>query len=259
MTQASMLHLQGNKINSQRINKALRLMQSTSPSYLLLASLDAARKQMAIRGEELINHSLKLADTAIAEIAKIPGLSVLEFEPIPGFKYLDRTRLTVDVSQLNITGYEADEILHQHLGVTCELPLLNHLTFIITFGNTEQDIQKLIGALKTLAKSYSNPSKTILSKTFNTPPSSTLKLSPREAYFAPTETVSLSKSCDRICGELICPYPPGIPVLMPGEVITKEAIKYLQQIRISGGIITGCKDETLNNIEVISKKEEVRG
>ena len=253
MTQASMLHLQGNKIDSQRISKALQLMQSTSPSYLLLASLDAARKQMAIEGTELMSYSLNLADTAIAEISQIPGLSVLEWEQKPGFKYLDRTRLTVDVSQLGITGYEADEILHQHLGVTCELPLLKHLTFIITFGNTDKDIEKLIAALKTLSKSYSNSAQTSVSTTFNTPPDSMLQLSPREAYFAPTETIPLKESGDRICGELICPYPPGIPALMPGEVITQQAIDYLQQILDSGAIITGCKDENLKNIEVINK------
>ena len=252
MTQASMLHLQGNKIKPQQLNKALQLTQSTSPSYLLLASLDVARKQMATQGKELMSYSLKLADMAIAKIAQIPGLSVLKFESLPGFKYLDRTRLTVDVSQLGITGYEADEILHQQLGVTCELPLLRHLTFIITFGNTESDIQRLIKALTILANDYRQPlaNLNLLASDyiFTTPQ---LALSPREAYFAATETIPLTQSSDRICGELICPYPPGIPVLMPGEVITKEAIAYLQKTIASGGVITGCKDETLKMIEVI--------
>lgn len=250
MTQAAMLHLQGDKIVPQRISKALQLMQSTSPSYILLASLDAARKQMAVEGRELMSKALNLADEAREAISQIPKLSVLEFTPRSGFKDLDRTRLTVDITQLGITGYEADEILHQKSGVTCELPLLHHLTFIITFGNTEKDIDKLIQALTILSADYSKKISSVVPKTSVLPPSY-LKISPREAYFAATETIPLAESSDRICGELICPYPPGIPILMPGEVITQEAIDYLQQVLKSGGVITGCSDETLTTITVV--------
>ena len=253
MTQASMLHIRGTKIDSRQVNKALQLVQSTSPSYLLLASLDAARKQMAIEGQQLMDKTLRLADLARKAITEIPGLSVVEYSRRSGFKYLDRTRLTVDISQLGITGYEADSILHEQLGVTCELPLLRHLTFIITFGNDRDDITELIEAFTTLSQSYySVPSQSsnISSLSANLPiPRS--PLSPREAYFAPTETIPFLQSRDRICGELICPYPPGIPILMPGEVITKEAIDYLQQVSKSGGVITGCSDETLATISVI--------
>jgi arginine decarboxylase len=252
MTQASMLHLKGNRIDPQRISKALQLVQSTSPSYILLASLDAARKQMALEGEALMSKTLELANLAREKIAKIPKLSVLEFTPQPGFKYLDLTRLTVDISQLGITGYEADEILHQQLGVTCELPLFQHLTFIITFGNTQQDIEKLIQALTNLSGvSPDNSSLSPHPSSFIRHPSSVIKLSPRQAYFATTETISLAQSSDRICGELICPYPPGIPILMPGEIITTEAIEYLQRVLKLGGVITGCSDESLANILVI--------
>ncbi|VEP13700.1 Arginine/lysine/ornithine decarboxylase [Hyella patelloides LEGE 07179] len=250
MTQASMLHLRGTRINPQRISKALQIMQSTSPSYILLASLDAARKQMALQGEQFMEKALELADLARENIANIPKLSVLEFSPKPGFKHLDKTRLTVDIRELGITGYEADEILHQQLGVTCELPLLYHLTFIITFGNNQQDIEKLIQGFVTLC-STTNQNKQSSSPATITPSTPKLQLSPREAYFAATETIPLSEASDRISGELICPYPPGIPVLMPGEVITSEAIDYLQKVLNSGGIITGCSDETLTNISVI--------
>ena len=249
MTQASMLHVQGDRIDPQRISRALQLLQSTSPSYLLLASLDAARKQMATVGRTLMNHALYLAERARKEIAKIPKLSVLEFSPQPGFAYLDPTRLTVDVSQLGITGYSADEILHDRFGVTCELPLLNHLTFIITFGNTEQDIDRLITAFKTLAQSHA-VGQLPLNLNVALPPTE-LKLTPREAYFAETEPVTLEQANGRICGELICPYPPGIPVLMPGEAITTEAVEYLRKILDSGGVITGSKDSSLRTLEVI--------
>ncbi|MGF1539540.1 MAG: aminotransferase class I/II-fold pyridoxal phosphate-dependent enzyme [Pleurocapsa sp.] len=250
MTQASMLHLQGTRISDRAINKTLQLLQSTSPSYLLLASLDAARQQMAVAGKELMTQTLALADTARKQLAEIEGISILNNLNRPGFNYLDRTRLTINISKLGITGYQADEILHQQLKVTCELPLLQHLTLIISLGNTPQDIQNLIHAFDTLT-SFSIPHFPSPIPHFPLPiPHS--PITPRQAYFAPTETIPVEISRDRLCAELICPYPPGIPILMPGEIITTDAINYLQQVIHSGGRITGCSDPNLKTIEVIS-------
>jgi len=260
MTQASMMHLQGNRIDSQRILRALQLSESTSPSYILLASLDAARKQMALEGRDLMSKALNLAESARSSLAKISPLKVLEFCSQPGFKYLDRTRLTIDISALGITGYEADEILHEQLGVTCELPTLSHLTFIITFGNSQRDIERLVEALKTVASSYSSGSDVaevdlnsaaLVEGDLSLERSSSLELSPRDAYFAKTETIALVEAGDRLSGELVCPYPPGIPVLMPGEIITTGVINYLQKVLASGGVISGCSDPTLATIKVI--------
>ena len=267
MTQASMLHIQGNKVCSQRISKALALVQSTSPSYLLLASLDAARQQMATEGKQLMSKTIAIAREARKEIAKIGKLSVLNSTQQPGCKYLDPTRLTINISQLGITGFEVDEILHKQLGVTCELPLLQHLTFIISLGNTAEDIQKLIQACKSLPSStpilhhspisplpyFSTP---ILPHSHTSPlpyfPTPTPPLSsPRDAYFASTETTPIEQAGARLCAELICPYPPGIPLLMPGEAISIEVIDYLKQIVAAGGTITGCKDPTFKTIETL--------
>jgi arginine decarboxylase len=309
MTQASMLHVKGDRIDIQKINKALQLVQSTSPSYILLASLDAARQQIALHGKELMTQTLQLAEKARSRISQIPGLSVLEPLNTPGFAALDRTRLTVKVSDLGITGFAADEIMHSHLAVTAELPMPQHLTFIISLGNTESDIDNLVKACTLLKvtsdtivnKSFmdgqdAHPTKkltlckigkmpviesgtgilpviesgtgilpvikngvisqleTITKKEdeilphrrFSPPP-----LSPREAFFSSTETVPADKAVDRLCAELICPYPPGIPVLMPGEIITPEAVDYLQQVLTAGGKITGCSDRGLQTLKVV--------
>ena len=250
MTLASMLHIKGDCICSQRVSKALGLVQSTSPSYLLLASLDAARQQMASEGKKLMTKTIELATEARKGIATIPNISILEPNIDSGCHHTDITRLTINVSQLGITGFEADEILHE-LGVTCELPLLNHLTFIISLGNTSQDIQQLIRACQTLSNASANPLRQLPSPPV--PQSSNLPVfkSPRDAYFAVTETIPISEASDRLCGELICPYPPGIPLLMPGEIITTEAIEYLQQILAAGGTITGCNDTTFQTIQVL--------
>ncbi|MCA1994124.1 MAG: aminotransferase class I/II-fold pyridoxal phosphate-dependent enzyme, partial [Coleofasciculus sp. S288] len=152
MTQASMLHVQGSRIERGRLSKALQLVQSTSPSYLLLASLDAARQQMALYGEQWMTQTLHLAEDARTQIGQIPGLSVLEPVNTPGFFALDRTRLTVSVTELGLSGFEADELFHQHLGVTAELPTLQHLTFIISLGNTAADIKQLVQAFTTISQ-----------------------------------------------------------------------------------------------------------
>jgi arginine decarboxylase len=253
LTQSSMVHLQGDRVCHQRMSKALQLVQSTSPSYLLLASLDAARQQMATVGNELMSEAIALAKIASIKIAEIPRLSVFNPKIQPGCHHLDPTRLTIDISQLGITGFAADEILHEQLGVTCELPLLRHLTFIISLGNTSADIQQLIAAISVLSSRFPDPSYqlSVISYQLSAISSPSAIVSPRQAYFSATETIPIEQGSDRLCGELICPYPPGIPLLMPGELITREAIEYLQQIVAAGATITGCKDPTLQTIQAL--------
>ena len=263
LTQASMLHVQGNRVDRERLSKSLQLVQSTSPSYLLLASLDAARQQMALQGEQLMTQTLYLAQEARSKISQIPGLSVLEPVNTPGFFALDRTRLVVRISELGLSGFEADEIFHQQLGVTAELPTLEHLTFIISLGNTQADIQHLVQAFTTITQEYYHPKcithlRDVIqqwkAEMLFVHPSSFIihpALSPREAFFAPTETLPVDQTLDRISAEWVCPYPPGIPALMPGEMINPAAIEYLQQVLILGGTLTGCSDPSLKTLKVV--------
>jgi arginine decarboxylase len=254
MTQASMMHLKGSRINGDRLHRALQMVQTTSPSYLLLASLDAARRQIATQGEALMARTLELARDARTRIAGIPGLSVWEMPTpeIEGCFALDATRVTVKVTELGISGYEADEILHEQLGVTAELALPNHLTFMISLGNTAVDIDRLIAALTTLSHRFPL-SQTEVSNPFPIPhsPFPIPLFSPREAFFAPVETIAIAASIGRASAELICPYPPGIPVLMPGEEITQEAIDLLQNILRLGGHLSGCTDTELQTLQVV--------
>lgn len=242
LTQASMLHVQGSRIDRDRISRALQLVQSTSPNYLLLASLDAARAQMATQGKELMSRSLELANRARSNLK-----SILEFVPSPGCFAVDRTRVTITVSHLGLDGFAADELL-QSYGVTAEFPSLQHLTFIVSLGNTEADIDRLIEACGRLP--IGEPTSLIpanIEHSFSVPP-----LSPREAFFAASRSVSLESAIDQISAELVCPYPPGIPVLIPGERITKSAIAQLQSVLQVGGFISGCSDPTLNRLKVVS-------
>ncbi|OCQ89046.1 arginine decarboxylase [Nostoc sp. MBR 210] len=251
MTQASMLHIQGERIDSDRISKALQLVQSTSPSYILLASLDAARQQMALNGEQLMSRTLQLADIARNQISQIPGLAILSPKLSPGFRELDRTRLTINVSKLGLTGFEAEELFDENLGVTAEFASLHNLTFIISLGNTINDIEQLIQACQILAEKYHRHKVVIQTPLEQNFAEYTVQVSPRTAFFATHETLPIEQTSDRICAEIVCPYPPGIPVLMPGELITKAALSYLQQIQAMGGIISGCADPSLQTLKVV--------
>lgn len=256
MTQASMLHVQGHRIDIERASKALQLLQSTSPSYLLLASLDAARQQMAIYGESLMSRTLQLAAVARTKISQIPGLSILELPPkkSSGFVDLDKTRLTVNVTGLGLTGFAAEEILDEKLGVTAEFSSLQYLTFIISLGNTSADIEQLVQAFTTLAKITPLTVKHQICKYKNDAMiRGIIGISPREAFFAVSEILPLDETNKRICAEIVCPYPPGIPVLMPGEIITKPSLEYLQQIQAMGGFISGCADPSLKSLKVVKK------
>jgi arginine/lysine/ornithine decarboxylase len=254
MTQASMLHFQGKRIDIDRVNKALQLVQSTSPSFILLASLDAARQQMAIHGEKLMSQTLYLAEEARIKINQIPGLStpLINSKKSPGFMDLDQTRLTVNVSKIKFTGFASEEILDKKFHVTPEFSSWQNLTFIISLGNTKADIQKLIQGLNNLTHVIPLTSECQPCNNINDAMiASIMSISPREAFFANSEVIPIAETQERICAEIICPYPPGIPVLMPGEIITKSALEYLQEIQNMGGFISGCADETLQTVKVV--------
>jgi arginine decarboxylase len=258
-TQAAMLHVQGNRINRDRLSKALQMVQSSSPNYLLLASLDAARQQMATQGEVLMAQTLQLAAQAKQHLSQIPGLAVLAAKHAnsPGFSSLDPTRLTVDVTKLGLTGFAADEILHSELGVTAELPSLHHLTFIISVGNTQPEIGRLVQAFQKLTERQlqkTEQQNAITALPHSIDRTTLPACSPRAAFFATSQIVPIEAAIGCISAELVCPYPPGIPILFPGEAVTLEAIHYLQQVLTHGGILTGCADSSLTTLKVVCGK-----
>jgi arginine decarboxylase len=249
LTQAAMLHVNGELIDIDRVDRCLQILQTSSPSYLLLASLDSAQAQMAAYGRELLDHTLALTAKARSELCNIPGLLALDFTSIQvGCRYFDPTRLTITVDELGYSGYGADEILCEKYRVVAEMPSPRHLTFIISIGNRAWDIEMLIAGLRGLVQQALPPLKVL-----HSPLAIDVDLAvmtPREAFFAAQEMVPIEEAIGRIAAELICPYPPGIPVLLPGERITAESLGYLQYIQQLGGEIVGG-DTTLQAIRVV--------
>ncbi|CAN1209304.1 aminotransferase class V-fold PLP-dependent enzyme [Tumidithrix helvetica PCC 7403] len=254
LTQASMLHLQGNAIASDRVSQALQLVQSTSPNLMLLTSLDVARRQMALHGCELLDRTIALANQARSQISQVQGFSTFDRSQV---RTLDPTRLTVMVDpRLGLTGFDVDTMLHSSLGVMPEMPTLTQLVFILSLGNRASDIERLMSALKKISESipsaianHSTAGKVPLKDPLILDP--IVRITPRNAFFAQRDRLLFAAAIGRISTELVCPYPPGIPILCPGEEITVDVVAYLQRVKQAGGIINGCSDPSLETIQVV--------
>ena len=252
LTQTAMLHIQGTRVNSDRLNQAVQMLQTTSPNILLLTSLDVARRQMVVHGQELLERTINLSNWGRSQINQIPNLHCIENIP-----NLDPTRLTVMVNKLGKTGFDVDEIFYNSLNVIAEMPTLSQLVFVVSIGNTSADMDKLIHAFRNLLDQFAkeivlSPLKTF--KTLAIPKICqrlTSSLTPREAFFSSSIAIPLKNSAGCIATELISPYPPGIPLICPGEEITKEMINFLQLIKNSGGVINGLSDRTMTTIKVV--------
>ncbi len=245
LTQSAMLHQQGQRLSGSRLSQALQLVQSTSPNALLLASLDAARHQLATQGKVLLTQTLALSALARERLATLPPLRVLTPTAALPFS-LDLTRLTVDVSGLGMTGFEVDEWLHER-GVTAELPEPRSLTFILSLGTSQADVAQLVARFTDLVATASEEAAQVSAVELPIP---TLGCSPRDAFFADGEVVAVELAVGRTCKATICPYPPGIPALLPGEIVSAEVVARLQAIAASGGVITGC-GAGLEAVEVV--------
>ncbi|MEM1280205.1 MAG: arginine decarboxylase, partial [Cyanobacteria bacterium P01_H01_bin.152] len=252
-------HVQGPRVNRVRLRQALQLTQSTSPNYLLLASLDAARQQMATAGRELMARTLAIAQQVRSGVSQMPGLTVLSPQHLPGVDHdfqLDPTRLVVDFTTLGISGFSADEYLHQQQQVTAELPTLRQLAFILSVGNQPADGDRLVAALAALTSLPANPPEADLHVPGQPleptiPAISQPPMTPRAAFFATAVAIPLHQAIGEMAADAFCPYPPGIPLLLPGERITAAAIASLQHIHQAGGVITGNPDPTWQTIRVI--------
>ena len=251
LTQASLLLGRKGRVDFSRVQKAASLLQTTSPNYLLLASLDIARLQMATEGRERIERAIDLSHGLRRSIRELPGLSCLGPECVgtAGAAGLDPTKLTVSVRSLGISGLEAERILRHRCKIQCELSDPGNLLFILSMADTKQEANRLLDGLSYLSRRC-HGKETPLPLPPPCPPA-LQRLSPREAFWAPTETVAVNKAAGRISAEQISFYPPGIPVLCPGEEISAERIRYIRELQAMGCRVTGPADPTLQTIETI--------
>jgi arginine decarboxylase len=248
MTQASMLHARGTRIDLSMLTNVLRFVQTTSPSYILMASLDLARMQMATEGEKLLDKAIRLAQEARTKINKIPGLFCFGEEDVGVF---DTTKLTIEVGDLGVSGYQVSQLLNTNHGIQVEMADEFHVLVIVSIGDRRDDLARLVQALRDISSGFSGRPKS--AKLEGLSPSfieNEVTLTPREAFFADHDYVALEESDGRISSEIVTVYPPGIPVLIPGERIQADTITYLRKMLELGATVDGL-DESNQFIGVV--------
>lgn len=253
MTQASMLHALRERININSLRNVLKMAQSTSPSYILMASLDLARMQMATEGSKLLGRALELARKARKRINRIKGLYCFGREILEesGMGGLDETKLTITVKGIGLSGYEVSKILNHRFGIQVEMADPFHILVIVSIGDRQEDLDRLVRALRVIASENENRESSPLDK-FKLPIfKSQISLTPREAFFRKCRDIKLSESSGEISSEIVTVYPPGIPILIPGETITTEIRDYLTHISKLGATIDGLPSDDNSMISVL--------
>ncbi len=255
LTQTSFILTKGDRINYSEVKRAFAMFSSTSPYHILIASLDAARKEMAIHGEEIIQSNLDLAIYARAKLNKIKGIHVYGKEYIDthhtdGVYDIDLTKLVIDVRGLGLYGYEVYKRIRKEYNVQLELGEVSVVLAIIGPGTTLEHINRLIESFQRLSDEIeSSPIKQIPDFNYSFP---TTFVPPREAYDAPHSVIPLSDCLGEISAETIMAYPPGIPVVIPGEFITHDALNLIKFYSEEGGEV--LKDTEPGMIKIIDRE-----
>jgi arginine decarboxylase len=253
LTQSSVLLLRGNLIAPEKVKQVLNLTHTTSSSYLLMCSLDIARKQLATKGSDMLEDTLQLARWAREEINKIEGLYAFGKELIgtPGCYDFDETKLSINVRGLGFSGYQMESKLRKEYNIQIELSDLYNVLAIVCIGDRKVDLEALINAFKDI--SLKTEIKELKNSTM-IPNNPKMIISPRDAFYSQKKVVSLSDSIGEIAGEMVMAYPPGIPVICMGERITKEVIDYIKILKSERCQLQGTSDPYVDYIRVLGSE-----
>ena len=263
LTQTSWLLGQGHRFDTRRITQMHQMLQSTSPNYIFLASLDMARHQLATKGTNLVNRAVSLSLQLRRELAAIEGIAVMCGEDVDRPNY-DVTKVLIDAKELGITGVDFEKRLRAH-HIEVELVQAYHVLVLITIGDTEESIMNLVKAVQAISDEICSESsllnhmgdqivdRTKIIQSASVLPTPVVRMTPREALYKNRRTCSLKTALHRICGETIAYYPPGIPCVAVGEEITESVLQYIQQRRALGYVPNGAADMSLETIQVVEE------
>lgn len=255
LTQSSALLLKSEHVGHDAVRQAINLSQTTSASYILMASLDLARAELAENGADIFKRLLSLSRRARTEINQIEGFYAFGSEKSNGHSFysFDETKLVINPTGLKMSGFELYECLRDRYDIQMELGELTSALAIISIGDDEESINRLVEALKDISRNHACG---IIDESFvEMPPIGELVLSPRDAFYAKKEIVSLEESSGKIAGESIMIYPPGIPLIALGEIITDEVIEYIRYIQQKEVSFSSTYDEALATIKVVTTKK----
>lgn len=255
MTQASLLHVRKGLVDVNRVKTVMSLLQTTSPSYILLASLDVARRQMAIEGKELLDKTIELADYARERINNIKGYYCFGKEVLdkPSAHAFDPTKITITCKDLGLSGYELERILAEKYFIQPEMSDLYNILCVFSLGDTKEKIDILINALEEISNEECCKIDKKKINIIEMPEIPQSVLTPRDAFNSKTVSIPLKDSLGQISAEFLMAYPPGIPILCPGEIITKEIVDYVQELKNANLYVQGTEDPEVNNIKVVSE------
>lgn len=237
LTQTGMLHLREGRIDPDRIRRRLEWLTTTSPSYILLAALDSNRRWLSEKGSKLFGAGLPAITELHRRLAELPGVAVLSEQALPGTtRAIDPWKLCLRFDSLGMNGFQVARILERQFRIEAEYSDLNQVTFLIAPWQPKSDWEALYRAVRNLSRHPAGKLRTDM-----TPPAGIpeLAVKPRLAALSPGVAVPLGEAEGEIAAAVVAPYPPGIPLLVPGEVIGPRELDYIHRIRKAGGIVRG--------------------
>ncbi|MBU5487471.1 aminotransferase class I/II-fold pyridoxal phosphate-dependent enzyme [Clostridium sp. MSJ-8] len=249
LTQSSIL-LINNDINKGYVHQIINLTQTTSASYLLMSSLDITRRNLALNGEKIVDDIINLAEYARKEINELEGYYAYSKELIDN-KYVcdfDITKLSICTLGLGLAGIEVYSILRDEYEIQIEFGDLGNVLAIISVGDKKLAIERLVSALYDIERLYAKPGREMFDHEYINPQ---VIMAPQEAFYADKKSIPIEDSENKICSEFVMCYPPGIPILAPGEKITREILDYIKYAKEKGCSLTGTEDEKIEYINVV--------
>jgi arginine/lysine/ornithine decarboxylase len=255
--QTSVLSIGSDRIDTERLQLVFELEESTSASTLLLSSIDGARRQFVREGEQLLDRAVKsarlLRERLAAEVPELRVVAVDELAARRGVTAVDPTHVLIETAPIGLTGYQADDWLRDERQVDVELVDHRRIMPLVTFAHGEQEIDRLVRALRDLVGERGGEPGTDVKPLPSRPQLRTEQaMLPRDAFFARTETVKPKQAAGRVSAELVTPYPPGIPAIAPGERLTEEIVGYLEEIVANGAFVEGASDPSLQGFRVVA-------
>lgn len=254
LTQSSFL-LAGKNMNADYIRQIINLTQTTSGSYLLLSSLDISRKNLALNGQQIFSKVQQLAQYARDEINQIGDYYAYGRELINGDSVydFDITKLSVFTLDIGLAGIEVYDLLRDEYGIQIEFGDIGNILAYISVGDSEANIERLVGALSEIKRRFKKDRTGMLDHEYINPQ---VVMSPQKAFYSAKESLPLAQSIDRVCSEFVMCYPPGIPILAPGERITQPVLDYIQYAKAKGCFMTGPEDMKIEYLNVIVEEKE---
>lgn len=251
LTQSSLL-LIGKNVNAGHVRQIINLTQTTSGSYLLMSSLDISRRNLALRGKSVFRKVVEMAEYAREEINSIGGYYAYGKELINGDSIFDfdPTKLSVHTRNIGLAGIEVYDILRDEYDIQIEFGDIGNILAYLSIGDRMQDLERLVSALAEIRRRYGKDSKGLLSQEYIDPE---VVCSPQDAFYSRKTSIPLEKSAGYVCSEFVMCYPPGIPILAPGERITKEILDYIQYAKAKGCSMTGPEDPKIEHLNVLDE------